>query len=67
MFDLNADSILKLNKSEYALDSLARIIWICSDEVHSYDRIKESLLSAENDETVLSCTYSIDELTGTSL
>ena len=35
MFDLNADGVLKLNKSEYALDSLARIIWICSDEIHS--------------------------------
>lgn len=67
MFDLNADGVLKLNKSEYALDSLARIIWICSDEIHSYDRIKESLLAAENDETAPSLTYSIDELTGAAL
>ena len=36
MFDLNADGVLKLNKSDYALDALARIIWICSDESISY-------------------------------
>ncbi len=41
MFDLNADGVLKLNKSDYALDALARIIWICSDESISYDNIKD--------------------------
>lgn len=50
MFDLNADGVLKLNKSEYALDALARIIWICSDPEHTYDSIKEKLLAAEASE-----------------
>lgn len=67
MFDLNADGVLKLNKSPYALDALARIIWICSDESFSYDSIKDSLLAAENEEMSLEKTYSIDELSGTAL
>ena len=50
MFDLNADGVLKLNKSDYALDALARIIWICSDESISYDNIKDTLFVAENEE-----------------
>lgn len=67
MFDLNADGVLKLNKSDYALDALARIIWICSDESISYDNIKDTLFVAENEEMGLEKTYSIDELTGTAL
>lgn len=67
MFELNADGVLKLNKSEYALDALARIIWICSDESHSYDNIKNALLAAENEEMSLERTYSINELTGAAL
>ena len=67
MFELNADGVLKLNKSQYALDALARIIWICSDESFRYDSIKEALLVAENEEMSPEKTYSIDELSGAAL
>ncbi len=67
MFDLNADGVLKLNKSEYTLYALARIIWICSDESISYDNIKDTLFVAENEEMGLEKTFSIDELTGAAL
>lgn len=47
LFDLNADGLLPLKDSEYLLDAVARVIWICSDPEFTYDSIKEELLRYE--------------------
>ena len=50
LFDLNADGVLRLKDSEYLLDAVTRVIWICSEPENTYDSIKEALLKREAEE-----------------
>ena len=49
MFDLNNNGIMLLKDSEYLLNAITRVIWICSDPEFTYDSIKESLLQKEDE------------------